>query len=130
MLFCPTDYNPAIQKEPSLRELMNVAAKVTASWKSVAIQLELGIECIDRIDQEKRKTDECFIEVFKSWKQRTSRPYTWATIIDALDCVGEKRVATEIEKNLSSQPAASSENIHSGGDPDIPSDPPRKRKKT
>ena len=103
---------------------------MTASWKSVAIQLELGIECIDRIDQEKRKTDECFIEVFKSWKQRTSRPYTWATIIDALDCVGEKRVATEIEKNLSSQPAASSENIHSGGDPDIPSDPPRKRKKT
>ena len=130
MLFCPTDYNPAIQKEPSLRELMNVAAKVTASWKSIAIQLMLGIECIDRIDQEQQKIDDCFIEVFKSWKQRASRPYTWATIIDALHCVEEKRVATEIEKNLSTQPAASLENIHSGGDPDIPSDPSRKRKKT
>lgn len=106
-----------------------VAAAVDpASWKNFAIQLELKTTDIGRIDQEQRgNINNCFMKVFELWEHSASRPYTWATIIDALRHVGEIRVATEIEKKISSQPAASSENIHSGGDP---SDPPRKRRRT
>ena len=98
--------------------MTDVAAAVDpASWKNFAIQLELKITDINRIDLEQRgNIHNCFIEVFDLWERIASRPYTWATIIDALHCVGEIRLATKIEKKLSSQPAANSENVHSGGD--------------
>ena len=103
----------------------------SASWKKFAIQLELKITDINRIDQEQRgNIHNCFIEVFDLWERIASRPYTWATIIDALHCVGEIRLATKIKKNLSRQPAACSKCVHLGGDPGIPSDPPRKRRQT
>ena len=106
--------------------MTDVAAAVDpASWKNFAIQLELKITNINRIDQEQRgNINNCFIEVFDLWERSASRPYTWATIIDALYCVGEIRLATEIKKNLSRQPAARSENVHSGGD--IPTEPSQK----
>ena len=112
--------------------MTDVAAAVDpASWKNFAIQLELKITDINRIDQEQRgNIHNCFREVFDLWERIASRPYTWATIIDALHCVGEIRLATKIKKNLSRQPAANSKCVHLGGDPGIPSDPPRKRRQT
>ena len=41
-----------------------------------------------------------FIMVFDQWERAETVPYTWDTIITALDTVGEKKTATELKEWL------------------------------
>ena len=114
----------------------DVAVKVNPrSWKNIATQLELHAIDIDRINQEEQgKVDDRFIEVFSLWERRAIRPYTWATMIAALeaDCVGENRVAIELKtkyQTASNLSAVSSLGKHPRDDSDTPTDPPQKQQR-
>ena len=114
----------------------DVAVKVSPRlWKNIATQLELNAIEIDRINlEEQGKVHDCFREVFSLWERKAIRPYTWATMIAALeaDCVGENRVATELKmkyQSVSNQSAGSSLGKHPRDDSDPPTDPPQKQQK-
>ena len=138
-IFCkyPIDNHPTSCTKPSLGQLLNdVAVKVNPRlWKNSATQLELHATDIDCINQEEQgKVDDCFREVFSLWERIAIRPYTWTTVIAALeaDCVGENRVAIELKKkyqNVSNQSAVSSLGKHPRDDSDAPNDPPQKQQR-
>ena len=48
---------------------------------------------------------QCFTSVFQVWKSRATRPYTWSTVIEALEspAVNEMRLAQELRKKLQSE---------------------------
>ena len=82
-----------------------IASKVSAKWKDISIQLGLTL------NDQKHFTEltlgdpkQCFTFVFTIWKSRAARPYTWSTVIQALEspAVDEIRLAQELRKKLKS----------------------------
>ena len=93
-----------LASEPQLSDLMNeVASKVSAKWKEISIQLGLTPS-----DQESFMAStpndpiQCFTSVFRVWKNQETRPYTWSTVIKALEspAVDEMRLAQELRTKL------------------------------
>ena len=100
-------YPAGLDSKPELFDLMNkVAAKIPNKWRDVGLQLGLdhdvlgGIALISPGD-----TNHCYSNIFTRWKNQnsTTRPYTWSTIVHALQApaVGERRLAYEIKSRQS-----------------------------
>ena len=94
------------ESEPELPDLMNeVASKVPAKWKQISIQLGLtpsDQECF--MASSPNDPIQCFTSVFRVWKSRATRLYTWSTVIQALEApaVDEIRLAQELRMKLQS----------------------------
>ena len=89
--------------EPTLKELMDeVAAKTSAKWRLIGIQLGVHVASLDGIQaQLAGQPDSCihaFEQMLSKWKSLSPHRYTWATIIDALEApsVGAVDVAAEL----------------------------------
>ena len=81
-----------------------VASKVSAKWKQINIQLGLtpnDEECF--MASTPNDPIQCITSVFKVWKNRATKPYTWSTVIEVLNApaVGETRLAHELSTKLS-----------------------------
>ena len=80
-----------------------VASKVSAKWKEISIQLELTLndqKCFT--DATSGDPNQCFSFVFNVWRNRATRPYTWSTVIQALEssAVNEVQLAQELRAKL------------------------------
>ena len=99
-------YAKRLESEPELSDLMNeVASKVPAKWRQISIQLGLtpsDQECF--MASSPSDPLQCFTSVFRVWKNRATRLYTWSTVIEALEspAVDEKRLAEELRTKLQS----------------------------
>ena len=83
---------------PELDDLMNdVVSKIPAQWRAVGIQLGVPSCTLDSIQhQNAGKPQACyesFETVLSTWKQNQYKPYTWTTIIDALETPSVGQVA-------------------------------------
>ena len=93
-----------LENEPELSDLMNeVASKVPGKWKQISIQLGLtpsDQECF--MASNPNDPIQCFTSVFRVWKSRATRLYTWSTVIQALEApaVDEVRLAQELKTKL------------------------------
>ena len=91
----------AFSQAPSTADLMiRVACKVPTQWYLVGIMLQIETSTLNSF---KAQTDDqvvLFIMVFDQWKREDKIPYTWSTIITALDTVGEKKTASELKEWL------------------------------
>jgi len=89
---------------PELSDLMDeVASKVPAKWKIISIQLGLTLADQQHIAAiTSNDPVQSFTVVFTIWKNQTTKPYTWSTIIEALKApsVDEVRLAQELTNKL------------------------------
>ena len=83
-------YPAGLKSEPELSDLMNeVAAVIPDKWQQVGIVLNMSdgdLASFVQLDSHK-----CFISVFTTWKNKQTSPYTWQTVVKALQSptVGE-----------------------------------------
>lgn len=65
---------------------MNDVASETIKWQDIGLQLELKHVDIDTIaTEESNVIQNCFRRVFDLWERRCTCPYTWETLIAALE---------------------------------------------
>ena len=92
------------QFEPEMCDLNNwVTPSVAPYWKVFGDQLKLSDDVIKTIEAEyQTRVKDCCREVFVEWKKRQTSPYTWATIIKALQspAISRNSVALDIAKSL------------------------------
>ena len=95
-----------LESEPELSDLMNeVASQVSAKWKDISIQLGLTLNDQKHfMELTLGDPKHCFTFVFTVWKSRATMPYTWSTVIQALEspAVDEKRLGQELRTKLQS----------------------------
>ena len=92
-----------LQKSPELKELMSrVAAKTKVKWFQVGIQLNVDLTTLNAYETQSSDAMRCYTNVFAEWKRAGDLPYTWATIIEALesDAVSERDTASNVRKWL------------------------------
>lgn len=90
-----------MQSEPQLPDLMNeVAAKIPAKWLPVGIAVNLPHSDLQGLPAS--DPCQCFTSIFATWKNKETRPYTWLTLIHALQTpiVGELNLANIITSKL------------------------------
>ena len=100
-----SNYPAGLNSEPKLRDLVNeVAAKIPGKWSDVGLELGLDQSVLDGIATSSGDTNRYYRKVFTRWRNQnsTTHPYTWLTIVDALQApaVGEERLANEIKTEL------------------------------
>ena len=94
-------YPAGLKSEPELSDLMNeVAAVIPDKWQQVGIVLNMSdgdLASFVQLDSQK-----CFISVFTTWKNKQTSPYTWQTVVKALQSptVGENKLAKDINSKL------------------------------
>ena len=94
-------YPAGLNSEPHLPDLMNeVAAKIPAKWLPVGIALYLAYSDLQSLPAS--DSCQCFTSIFAKWKNEKTKPYTWSTLIQALQTpiVGELNLAKIITSKL------------------------------
>lgn len=79
-----------------------VGAIVPSQWRNVGIQLEFGPDMLNGIEMKYRGDPIlCFAAVFEAWENACDPPFTWATIVKALESplVNKLDLAQVIIKN-------------------------------
>lgn len=95
-------YPAGLASEPKLADLMNeVAAVIPGSWMVVGQQLGLEQGILNGIAlNNPGNANHCYSHVFTRWKNQnsTAHPYTWSTILQALEspAVLQKALASTI----------------------------------
>ena len=100
--FCSiADQSDALSQSPEMHELMtHVAQKRPVKWFQVGIQLQIDMPILEAYEAEYSNQMRLFAKVFEHWRREEKLPYTWNTIIIALERVDENRIATDIRQWL------------------------------
>ena len=90
-----------------MKNLANeVAAKVTAKWRIIGVQLEIPANVLDDIQSQVAGRPDSNMHAFElmleKWRILRTSPYEWLTIIRALEspAVGEQAVADELKNKF------------------------------
>ena len=84
-----------------LRDLCNEVATKTNQWKAIALEPHITMNDINRIAVESGgNIKECFRRVFTKWQRAVHPPFTWDTIITALqaEAVSEHYLAQQLQE--------------------------------
>ena len=88
---------------PRMSDLANrVAVVIPDKWKMVAVQLELARGEIKIIQKDEGEIVDRFMAVMDKWEQSIRKPFTWATLVTALQSpsVNETRLADELYREF------------------------------
>ena len=75
-----------------IKELNNVCAK----WYNIGVQLGVSVGTLDAIEKQYSDPSDCLRKTLMTWL-KSSTP-TWTNIVDALNIVGEARLAADLEQ--------------------------------
>ena len=84
--------------KPRLKDLMDALYhKVADKWKAVGVLLEIPKGTLAGI-AEKYQHDphKCLLEMLETWLERIHPPASWATIIEAVEFLGEEQLGREL----------------------------------
>ena len=85
--------------------MVHVARKIPTMWYEIGILLDIEITTLNTFEAQSSSPVRLFMMVFEQWKKEQKVPFTWETIITALDTLGEKKTATDIREWLKTQTA-------------------------
>ena len=96
--FVNTEINSAVlSQSPELSDLMTlVAQKAPVKWLVIGIQLKIELSTLMGFQAQTSDQQLLYIKVFDRWKREQTVPYTWGSIINALEAVEEKEAAANV----------------------------------
>ena len=88
------------EKLPKLQDLMDALYhKVADKWKMIGVLLEIPKGKLASIS-EKYQGDphRCLVDMLETWLERVDPPVTWATIVEAVEFLGEEQLGKELRE--------------------------------
>ena len=84
--------------KPELKDLIKeLYIRVSDNWEDIGILLGLDPERLDDIKTaENNKPQSCFREILKIWVTRVSPPPSWAAIAEAIEVLGDQKLADQL----------------------------------
>ena len=85
---------------PSLKDLLKELKLVASKWKNIGVMLDIDSGILDNIDADNPKNCEnCLREMFKVWLKQSVNPApSWQGMVEALDTLGEPKLARELKE--------------------------------
>ena len=84
--------------KPRLKDLMDALYhKVADKWKTIGVYLEIPSEELAGIAEKCRDDPHrCLIEMLETWMKRIHPPASWATIVEAVEFLGDEQLGREL----------------------------------
>ena len=103
VVMCMLDNSDMLKKAPDKYELLNLLADMSAQWYSIGICLRVPDNDLESIQQRAIIDIHKFSAVINIWKDTVSSPFTWETVIIAMEShiIKNLRKANEIRHYLS-----------------------------
>ena len=103
VFICILDITDVLKKAPSELELLNLLADISAKWRLIGICLRVPDNDLEGIQQNPISDIEKLSAVINRWKESQSSPFTWETVITAIESpiVNNLRKSNEIRDYLS-----------------------------
>ena len=85
----------------NLSTVYELLLPIASLWEQLGVALELA-PYLDKIKTNNHGDEQCLQAVLYQWENSTVRPYTWNTLISALDSsrVGMKKLAAKIKERI------------------------------
>ena len=77
-----------------------VILKIPSKWKTFGIMLEIDIERLEGILQDKKNSEDCFLEVYRIGKMELDQQFTWKRVLDILHDLKENSLRNKIQDKL------------------------------
>ena len=77
-----------------------VILKIPTKWKTFGIMLGIDIERLEGILQDKRNSEDCFLEVHRIGKMELDQQFTWRRVFDILRDLKENSLQNKIRDRL------------------------------
>ena len=78
-----------------------VINEIPAEWKIFGGLVEIPSGTLEGISHDKRgRAEECFLAVYSTWRNGQTREFTWRTVLNVLEDMGQIRLKEDIEKKL------------------------------
>ena len=90
----------------TLDGLMKILHKTNAlsKWQFFGVMLKFSLSEVEAIASEcNQRPENCLMKVLECWLKRTNPPPFWSMLIEALQTVGEEKLASELEEKYSLQ---------------------------
>ena len=73
--------------------------KVADKWKMIGVLLEISKGKLAGISEKCRgDPHKCLVEMLETWLERVDPPATWATIIEAVEFLGEEQLGKKLRE--------------------------------
>ena len=92
---------------PPLGIMTRVAHKTPTKWYEIGVALDIDTSTLNTMKAQTNDQVRLCIMVFDQWKREHKIPYTWDTIVSALETVNELETAAEIKQWLAAEQATS-----------------------
>ena len=104
--FLLSDVDVLKSSPPDKLKVLELLANVTAKWKIIGVALGVDDNTLDGIDKSNDTNVLKLNSVINTWINTKSSPYTWETLISAIEggLVKEKVKADEIRAYVASLP--------------------------
>ena len=79
-----------------LRVVMKELSDVRAKWNNIGVQLGVSVGTLDAIKNQYSDPSDCLRETLTAWL-KSSTPNEWTNVVDALNVVGEARLAADLK---------------------------------
>ena len=77
-----------------------VILKIPSKWKTFGIMLDIDIERLEGILQDKKSSIDCFLEVYRIGKMELDQQFTWRRVLDILRDLKENILRDKIQDSL------------------------------
>ena len=77
-----------------------VILKIPTKWKTFGIMLDIDIERLEGILQDKKSSEDCFLEVYRIGMMELDQQFTWERVLDILYDLNENSLRNKIVDKL------------------------------
>ena len=86
-----------VPSKPRLKDLMDLYHKVADRWKVIGILVEIPRGMLAGFAEKcQHDPHKCLLEMLETWLERIHPPASWATIIEAVEFLGENQLGREL----------------------------------
>ena len=85
--------------------MVRVARKIPTMWYEIGVLLDIEMSTLNTFEAQTSNPVRLCMMVFDQCEKEQKVPFTWETIITALDTLGEKKTAADIREWLKTQTA-------------------------
>ena len=106
ILFLLSGNNDVLQSVPDPFKVLELLANISSNWEKIGSALRVDDNTLNSLSQKRDDNVVKLRHVIETWKKTKSSPYTWETLINAMEgsIVNDKTKADEIRAYLASLP--------------------------
>ena len=90
------EHNSTFAVKPELKDLLKELYTKASEWINIGVLLDIDPGRLDNIKADNHTVQNCLREMLRIWLTRLSPPPSWAAIAEAIEVLGDQKLADQL----------------------------------